>query len=912
VGIEAGHMVPIISLGLPQDFDCKFHRRFVSAMATCFILFIVACLLAIVYATNIKNNEFLVWYEKNGGSYHHKLSLTRYDSMGNGLTAIDVIAEAEVLMKLPSKMTLSNHSLSTSTNPLHVRIARAFQRQTDELSIILTLIIEKLRGEESFFFPYIQVLPEYVPSLIYFNDSELLELQQADLVTSAKSYQKTLRRNYNDMIKTASSILSEDLLYQINYDLFLWASSIVDSRGLRFRGKLNLVPLADMMNYSPHPQARSNDAGEFFLKYHNISKDEVTIYSDRTHLPGQQIFEDYGDNFDTIYATHHGFVPDVNPFRCVKVVSPPLTSVSNETLPFLKSLRFNGAPGRCVDSSFDIGQAMTVYFTAISFDEDEISTCFKKTNLTSPNWPFVFQSCDFDNVKTFLQEVVNRNWNDVVVFPRRLRDSNEPPTSSMMNDSRFDELLNDSSSLEKRALSSLRRWLEIIQPQYTTSLEDDILAYEALLVKSGEGDSAAAKTRAHQLLSLKYRIHQKLLWANLCSVYGAQCFIWSLAPESEDLKDGSLANDESVVGPDIVDDFLNPDSLTMQAKLDRFNQWFQAAVDNNKPSSAISLLQAVEFDGYRIGAVATLDIQAEEIYLQVPSSIILDSKKAKSSPVSELLDKLTRKFSRSDEYHELLFLLMHQRYVDGSRSDFWPYLSLLPTSKDLIDLPVYWSADDVAQRIYPSFLYNSILHYRDRLVRMFEFVNSLEEVKDFFPPEVLTFDNYLWAASMLDSRSIWWDGKRHLVPMLDFVNCKELASNTSRLHQTKLVDGKLAETKAGALFKKGEQVFENYGQPNYIYFQFHGFTLISSEGVNENSHDCVHYEFTMTQKEGEAIDVDSEVAKTIFEKLNIQTKAAIFVCLNYPIPEEVWLFLALKVSLLIVEVCFIANLIYLN
>lgn len=34
-------------------------------------------------------------------------------------------------------------------------------------------------------------------------------------------------------------------------------------------------------------------------------------------------------------------------------------------------------------------------------------------------------------------------------------------------------------------------------------------------------------------------------------------------------------------------------------------------------------------------------------------------------------------------------------------------------------------------------------------------------------------------------------------------------------------------------FKKGEQFFENYGQPNHIYFTYHGFVL------DDNSHDCV-------------------------------------------------------------------------
>lgn len=47
-----------------------------------------------------------------------------------------------------------------------------------------------------------------------------------------------------------------------------------------------------------------------------------------------------------------------------------------------------------------------------------------------------------------------------------------------------------------------------------------------------------------------------------------------------------------------------------------------------------------------------------------------------------------------------------------------------------------------------------------------------------------------------------------------------------------LVQGKNAITLAPWGFKKGEQVFENYGQPNSVYFTYHGFVLDS------NTHDC--------------------------------------------------------------------------
>ena len=51
--------------------------------------------------------------------------------------------------------------------------------------------------------------------------------------------------------------------------------------------------------------------------------------------------------------------------------------------------------------------------------------------------------------------------------------------------------------------------------------------------------------------------------------------------------------------------------------------------------------------------------------------------------------------------------------------------------------------------------------------------------------------------------------------------------------------GQNAITKAPWEFKKGEQLFEPYGQPNHIYLMYHGFML------EQNSHDCVRVDFEL-------------------------------------------------------------------
>ena len=86
---------------------------------------------------------------------------------------------------------------------------------------------------------------------------------------------------------------------------------------------------------------------------------------------------------------------------------------------------------------------------------------------------------------------------------------------------------------------------------------------------------------------------------------------------------------------------------------------------------------------------------------------------------------------------------------------------------------------------------------------------------------VLTWDKYSWARSVLNTRSIWWTGERHLVPMLDFVNCD--SGRGARKHATTWdASRQVAVTKAPLHFARGDEIIEEYGQPNYIYQLYHG------------------------------------------------------------------------------------------
>ena len=272
-------------------------------------------------------------------------------------------------------------------------------------------------------------------------------------------------------------------------------------------------------------------------------------------------------------------------------------------------------------------------------------------------------------------------------------------------------------------------------------------------------------------LSIQYRLQKKDLWTHLCERFShSTCYLT--------LK---KANEKST-----------GQKSELEQKIDAFNAWFLAS----KPSAAS--IVAAYIPGFRVGTIAVEDVKIGRPYLGVPQSIIMDSETAyKNSSVTNLISSLIKKYNARDDFHELLLFLVYETFVSGPSSPYWPYLFLLPKLSEL-DIPILWPNNSLSDRLGPSHILPEVVRYRRSIQKRFQSFKDISVVSNYFPAGIFTWDVYLWATVVLDSRSIWWDGKRHLVPMLDFVNCAEDPADPSRVHRTDLDDSKrYAITKGG-------------------------------------------------------------------------------------------------------------------
>lgn len=267
----------------------------------------------------------------------------------------------------------------------------------------------------------------------------------------------------------------------------------------------------------------------------------------------------------------------------------------------------------------------------------------------------------------------------------------------------------------------------------------------------------------------------------------------------------------------------------------------------------INMLDVKPIPGMRFGTVTTRVVPAESVYLAVPTSAIMSAKTAATTPkISTLLEDLDRRFGRGGELERMILFLMHERFR-GRRSPFAPYLNTLPLYADMKFInPTLFTTRDV-DLLAGTGVYSTITKsQRERDTRY----NSLKRfVFDEYGskhPWMKDHDLFLWAHTILDSRSIWFGGGRNLVPWLDMINCggatprspSEPATPALRPHRTVLDEsGKFAITKAARRFVAGEELLEvkgeihrcsrplhahslplrqNYGQANYVYYAYHG------------------------------------------------------------------------------------------
>ena len=371
----------------------------------------------------------------------------------------------------------------------------------------------------------------------------------------------------------------------------------------------------------------------------------------------------------------------------------------------------------------------------------------------------------------------------------------------------------------------------------------------SLAAQLGLSDAPLTMTN-HEILAVRYRMTRKRLLSLLLVDMGS--------------KDGNSENskskkDANTVPSGVVTNsmFDVPEDGSLEDKVTAFNAWFAAQ------NPRVNKLIAATVPMMRIGTLTTEKVATDEIYLEVPVKACMSSTTAwNDDVVGPVLRELRVKHPRGDAFHELLFHLIYERFVRVRHSKWWPYLNLIPSKNEINAPGINWKPEELKE-LEGSDILKQLRDYSSKVNRKFQGVQKhvLAQFPNVFLKEAYTQENYRWAHAILDSRRIWWNGEGSLVPLLDLVNCAE-GPDPTRVHSTWLDEEtqSYAVTKGAWNFKKGEQLFEPYGQPNHIYFMYHGFLL------DHNSHDCVQMDLTINKNHPNKNEIHQNLQKSNVRK----------------------------------------------
>uniref|UniRef100_A0A7S1KKU6 Rubisco LSMT substrate-binding domain-containing protein n=1 Tax=Percolomonas cosmopolitus TaxID=63605 RepID=A0A7S1KKU6_9EUKA len=288
--------------------------------------------------------QFLKWMQEHGADVS-KISLKEFPSMGLGVAARKDLSRGDVYMRIPKKLLVSVHGITHSATLSPIFASQ--QLQIKDIFIVFLLFEKFVKREDSFWHPYIDILPEhYDMSPFFWSVSNLEYLKGSNI------YQRTIwernfhRQRFNSLKERVFDRFPEYFANaDISFEKFAWAEWTYSSRLFFIEGqnpREHLVPLAEMVNcFEPFPIDRSTQ----FVETTSDGSGDVVVKANHQFKRGQQIFESYGYKSNAELLRYEGFhFGDSNPNDCIWLDLPFYQHRAND---IRQKMGLQGPPQYC-------------------------------------------------------------------------------------------------------------------------------------------------------------------------------------------------------------------------------------------------------------------------------------------------------------------------------------------------------------------------------------------------------------------------------------------------------------------------------------------------------------------------------------------------------------------------------------
>ncbi|CAD8063827.1 unnamed protein product [Paramecium primaurelia] len=247
-----------------------------------------------------RQKRLLEWL-KQGKALFPKIKIECYTDTYRGVNAKQTINAKELILFIPK-----SHMITLEMTKEIPVAKKMIQYRLDLLSpkhsFLSTFLLQEKQRPNSFWKPYLDILPQSYPSFpIFFNNNDLEWLKGSPFLKQIKDKLSDLKKDYNDICAIAPEFK------QYLFHEFCWARMTASSRifGINIKGVKTdaFVPLADMLNHK-RPKLTS--------WCYSDEKQGFIIETDEKIERGQMIFDSYGRKCNSRFLLNYGFVVDDN------------------------------------------------------------------------------------------------------------------------------------------------------------------------------------------------------------------------------------------------------------------------------------------------------------------------------------------------------------------------------------------------------------------------------------------------------------------------------------------------------------------------------------------------------------------------------------------------------------------------
>lgn len=347
-----------------------------------------------------KMDAFNEW-ARAGGVQSDAVEIAIFPGYGLGLRATRDIEADEEVLSVPRPLMFSEEHLSESDQNLF-----NFCPQMSNLNLAYALVIEKMRGTSSSWYPYINTLPPRYNTVLYFTAEQMQRLRGTSVFISAVKQCRYVARQYMHMYKYAymqpnHAINGMFSNHGLCYELYRWAVSTVMTRQNVVPAESQPEPISALI---PFWEMANNRNGKI-TSFYNAETRLMSCAAQEACKAGEQFFIYYGDRSIADSLVHGGFVDPNNAKNYMEIRLGQSTSdaLSGQRVRLLAQLRIKTL--RVLPSPEFISGELLAFVRIFNMSSDQLDhwcsnveravdllhiDCALETDLETRTWQFLY------------------------------------------------------------------------------------------------------------------------------------------------------------------------------------------------------------------------------------------------------------------------------------------------------------------------------------------------------------------------------------------------------------------------------------------------------------------------------------------------------------------------------------------